>query len=97
MNVYRGEKRFLSVDLAAVLAEGDTLDDDATVSVVFKRGREPVDFVVDDPAAPAVVDTEVRFWVDVPDDADRGNYLVLISCDTDNGEQVVEEAPLLVQ
>lgn len=95
--VYRGEKRFLASDLAAVLASGASLSGSPEVVVVKKRGRVGTELVVDSPAVPAISGTEVRFWVDVPADQERGNYLAVVSCASSNGETVVEEAPLLVQ
>lgn len=97
MNVYRGEKRFLSVDLAAVIAEGDDLAGTPTVEIVAKRGRGATTMETSTPTPPAVDGTEVEFWIDVPDDQERGNYLAIVECGTANGERVREEAPLLVQ
>lgn len=97
MEVYRGEKRFLSVELAAVLAQGDSLTGTPTVEIVAKRGRTATTMETSSPAAPAIDGTAITFWVDVPDDQERGNYLVLVECATANEEMVHEEAPLIVQ
>lgn len=94
--VYRGERRFLSVELSAILAEGDSLAGTPTVEIVKKRGRAATTMVDNDPA-PAVDETAVEFWLDVPDDQERGNYLAIVTCATTNGEVAVEEAPLIVQ
>lgn len=96
--VYRGEKRFLSVEMAAVLPEGATLSGTPTVSIVAKRGRTATEMLTNDPAAPTVSSqTEVRFWIDVPADQARGNYLAIVTCDATNGETAKEEAPIIVQ
>lgn len=97
MLVYRGEKRFLSVELAAVLGQADSLSGSPTVEIVMKRGRTATTMETTNPSAPAIDGTEVTFWVDVPDDQERGNYLALVTCPTANGETVFEEAPLIVQ
>lgn len=93
--VYRGEKRFLSAELAASLAEGDSLTGTPTVTIVAKRGRGATDLLTT--PAPAVNETAVEFWVEVPADQARGNYLAVVTCGTANGETAVEEAPLIVQ
>lgn len=96
--LYRGEKRFLSAELAASLATGATLSGTPSVTIVAKRGRSATEILTNDPDAPAVdSDTEVRFWVDVPADQARGNYLAIVTCGTTNDEEVVEEVPLIVQ
>lgn len=95
--VYRGEKRLLAVDLAAVLATGAALSGSPTVSIVTKRGRAATTLLTSDPAAPVVSGTEVRFWVIVGATETRGNFLALVSCASNNGETVKEEAPLIVQ
>lgn len=97
MNVYRGEKRYLSVDLANALAVGDTLVGTPTAQVITKRGRRATSILTNSPNIPARYGSEIRFWVDVAEDQTRGNYLVLVSCDTNNGETVQEEAPLVIQ
>lgn len=97
MLVYRGEKRFLSVELAAVIAEGDDLAGPPTVEIVAKRGRVATDLVASAPSGPAVDGTEVEFWVDVPDDQEPGNYLAVVTVGTANGETIVEEAELIIQ
>lgn len=96
MLVYRGETRFLAVDLAAALATGDALTGDPTVEIVVKRGRTATTLLVADPA-PALSGTEIQFWVEVPADQEPGIYLALVSCDTQNTETVKDEAPLIVQ
>lgn len=96
--LYRGEKRFLSAELAASLATGATLSGTPTVEIVAKLGRGATTILTNDPAAPAVAsDTEVRFWADVPADQERGNYLAVVTCDSTNDEEVVEEVPIIVQ
>lgn len=95
LEFFRGERRFVSVELAASLAAGDALSGTPTVAIVVKRGRAPTTMV--STPAPAVDTTAVEFWVDVPEDQDRGGYLALVSCGTTNGETVIEEAPILVQ
>ena len=78
------------------MADGDTLDGSPTVGVVAKRGRALAD-VVDPSPAPAVQDdVAVAFWVEIPADLTRGNYLAIVTCGTTNGETVIEEAPLIV-
>ncbi len=97
MLVYRGEMRLLAVDLAAVLAEGDSLGDYPAVQIVHGSGRDPVDLSDSVPADPSVSGTEVEFWVDIPLEQEVGNYLVIVTCATTNGEVIVEEAPLVIQ
>src|SRR5262245_5426085 len=98
MKVYRGERRYLAVDLAAVLAVGDALAGTPTVIVKTKRGRiVQSGIVMSSPIPPATSGTEVRFWVDIPDEQVIGNYLAVVECPTGNGERIVEEAPLIVQ
>lgn len=97
MEIFRGEKRLLAVDLANVLAVGDSLTGSPTVAVVVKRGRAATALVTDSPAAPSISGTEVRFWVDVPAATARANYLALVTCPTANGEVAKETAPLLVE
>lgn len=97
MLVYRGEKRYLSVDLTNVLAEEDELAGTPTAEAIAKRGRVATDLVVSNPAAPGIDDAEVTFWVEVPEDQEPGNYFVIVECGTAAGETVREEAPLIVQ
>lgn len=96
IEVYRGEKRFVAAELAALLAEGDSLAEPVSVEVVAKRGRTATTLVVSTPTAPAIDGTQVEFWVDVPDDQTRGNYLALVTCATVGEETLTVEAPLLV-
>lgn len=93
--LYRGEKRLLSANLAPALAEGDTLSGTPNVSIVKKRGRGATTMLTT--PAPALDGNTVEFWVDVPDDQERGNYLALVECATASGELAKEEVPLLVQ
>lgn len=97
MLVYRGEKRFLAVELAAVIAEEDALTGTPDVAIVAKRGRADTELLASSPSGPGLSGTQVTFWVDVPEDQERGNYLVVVSCGTTGGETVTEEAPLIVQ
>lgn len=94
--VYPGEKRYLAVDLADVLAAGDTLTGSPTTEIVAKRGRTATTMETNNPTPPLIDGTEVQFWIDVPDTQARGNYIILLECPTTNGEVVRENAPLIV-
>jgi hypothetical protein len=97
MLVYRGEKRFLSADLAAVIADGDSLASVVSCEVIRKTGRGSTALLVVDPSPPFISGTEVRFWIDVPLETAIGLYLAPIVCDTGSGERIVEEAPIVIQ
>jgi hypothetical protein len=97
MLVYRGETRFLAVELAAVMAEGDELAAITSVEIVRRRGNAASDLLSNSPAPPAIDGTEVQFWVEIPDDNQRSWYLVVVTCSTMNGEVIVEKAPLVVK
>lgn len=97
MVLYPGEKRFLYVDVAASLGSTDSLTGTPTAEVVVKRGRATTTLVVNSPAAPTIVGTQIWFWVDVPDEQTRAMYLAIVRCPTAAGETAKEEAPLLVK
>jgi hypothetical protein len=102
IEVHPGERRYVAAELAALLAEGDSLTGTPTVTAVRKRGRIPADYIDDSPA-PAVDETSVEFWLEIPeydpetdDESPRGIYLAIVRCDTAAGETIEEEVPIIV-
>lgn len=96
IELYRGERRFLSIDLAALIRAGDTLEDPPDLEIVAKRGRTATTMLLDSPAEPAVNGNTVTFWAEAPLTQARGIYLAIVRCPTAQGETIPEEAKILV-
>lgn len=94
IEVHPGEKRYIAAELAALLAEGDSLASVESVEVVAKRGRAATTML--STPAPAIDDTAVEFWIDVPGDQAKAIYLGLVTCVTAAAETIIEEVPIIV-
>jgi hypothetical protein len=90
IQVYPGERRLLAAELAAAMTSGDALV--GTPDVV---SLAPHITVAESPA-PAIVGTQVRFWVDVGATAKPAHVSVKVTCSTANAETIVEPVPLQV-
>lgn len=90
MIVYRGERRYLSIEMGGVLADGDTLTGAPIVEVA---GTE----LVQASPAPAIDGASVRFWIEVPADDRQKLRRIRVQCGTVGGETVVATAPLAIQ
>lgn len=99
MLMYRGERRKLSIDMAASL-NGATPTGAPTVTIHRARGMEDVSetTLTDDPAVPAFNGTSVEFWVDLATWTEVARLKIRVQCDATSGERPVEYTEtLLVQ
>lgn len=95
IEMHPGERRYVAAELSALIAEDDSLTGTPTVEVVAKRGRTATDMLAE--PAPSIDGTSIEFWVEAPDDpAERGIFLGLVTCETAEGETIVEEVEILV-